>query len=259
MEKEEVKVNQTTEAQNQSQIIAITDGYVILSELKESSRSKQIDVILTLVEYLKEDIEKIEITKGQINVVDLFIDKINGHLNKRILIISEPQKIKYHYQSYRFKVILETKLKELQKEIEKEKEEDMIKSLMNSVILYNYQQEYAAIVNTYLPSFKYKERKEILNKILNTIYSYMNIKTYENNYPILGNPEYITLYRSTKGDEGVLNVSKTSKDYYKYIFLRSDWYDELDAEFKIFKIKSSMIITELTPYSLLTFSNIPSN
>jgi len=258
MEKEEVKVNQN-QTEGQSQIIAITNEYIILSEINEN-RNKQMNMILNVMELLDLDLERLEMVRGvKINIVDLLFDKINGYIDKRVLVISDPHKMVYHFKTYKFKTILESKMRELEQEIKREKETDTLRSILYSTVVYNYEKEFAILAHSYLPSFEYKERKKILNTVLNSLY-YMDMKTDENNYYISSNPDYIILSRSDKGYEGVLNIVKKSKNYYKYLWIRSDWYDELpNAEFKIFKIKNSIIISELTPYSLLTFSSVPSN
>jgi len=248
---EEIKIKESEEGisqtQVQSQIIMTSDNYVVVCEIED--RRKQMNVILDLAEKLGENIQKIEILRGvKRNIVDIFMDKINNYIDKKVIVITTFNHLRYHFDNYRFKKIFEARVEELTPMIEEERKTDMEKEYLQSVLYYDYDKEDAILIHHYLPSFS--TQKEIVNTVINAIVYNPNLK--EKEYYYVGDKEYIVLYR-TEGSEGVFNLVKTSKGYYKYAMLRGDVYDSENAEFKIFKIKSSIVVTELTPFALLTF------
>lgn len=250
---EEIKIKESeansTSKGIQSQVIMTTDNVVFITE--SCNRRKQMNVILDLAEKLGENIQKIEILRHSIrNIVDFFMDKVNNYEHRKVIVITDSNKMRYHYNTFRFKTIFEERIKEMVHTIEEEKKIDMEKGYLKSSLYYDFDKEDAILIHHYLPSFS-PSQKEIVNTVINAIVYNPNLK--EDTHHYAGDKEYVVLYR-TEESEGVYDLVKTLKGYYKYAMLRGDIYGELpNAEFKIFKIKNNIIVSELTPYSLLTF------
>jgi len=242
-EREEVKyqTSQTNTAQfKHYPVIAETENIIFITDLEKEKGGLEVSIIVDILKVLQEKLKQMDINVD-INIMDYFFDKFFNRINKKIIIITDH--LQQEFENYKFRKLLEDRIKELKDEILKE-----IPRHVGSRLYYAKNGNEAILVHYYLQfDLPFEEIEKILKAIPTHLMLTPESDIKEKEYIYKGQYSYITLFKSKNSSENNYELLDIGNAVYNRCA-----YDDLNKEFRILELKN-IIITEVTPYAAVLF------